>query len=62
MYISNLKNAPYMPLKSNFEDIRIRMTREQKANLKAQALQEGCTLSDYIRGFLRPLASKRVNS
>ena len=51
-----------MPLKSNFEDIRIRMTREQKANLKAQALQEGCTLSDYIRGFLRPLASKRVNS
>ena len=51
-----------MPHKVKYEDIRIRMTKEQKANLKAQALQEGCTLSDYIRGFLRPLASKRVNS
>jgi len=49
-----------MTHKDNFSEIRVRLTKEQKANLKAQALQEGCTLSDYIRGFLRPLASKRV--
>ena len=51
-----------MTHKDTHEDIRIRMTKEQKANLKAQAQQEGCTLSDYLRGFLRPLASKRVSS
>ena len=50
-----------MTHKDNYAEIRIRMTKEQKANLKAQAEQEGFTMSDYIRGFLRPLASKRVN-